>query len=106
MPVACIIPPSARNGRRGSFRACQRYIAGQIQERGIHRFWQGVASFQTASIEMEAAADRSRCRDPVCHWVISYRADEPSTIEQIESDTIRLLEAIQLERPPVHRRRP
>lgn len=96
MPVACIIPPPARKGGRGSFKACQRYIAGQTQERGIHRFWQGVASFQTASIEMEAAADRSRCRDPVCHWVISYRSDEPSTIDQIESDTSRLLEAIQL----------
>jgi len=97
MPICREIPPPAGQ-RVGSFEACQAYIEGQECERPSHDFFQGVVSRETAHFEMDAHADLSRCKDPVCHWVISYQSDEPATNDVIEEDVGRLLEAIGLQR--------
>jgi hypothetical protein len=99
MPICRAIPPPlGPDGRVGSFAACQIYIEGQERDRPSHTFFRDVVSLDTAALEMDAQADLSRCRDPVCHWIISYHADEPAADHMIEADTYALLEAIELGR--------
>ena len=97
MPICRAIPPPlGPDGRIGSFAACQVYIEGQERDRPSHTFFRGVVSLDTAALEMDAQADLSRCRDPVCHWIISYHADEPAANQMIEADTRQLLRMIDL----------
>lgn len=99
MPICRAIPPPlGPNDRVGSFAACQTYIEGQERDRPSHTFSRGVVSLDTAALEMDAQADLSRCKDPVCHWIISYHSDEPATNQVIEADTYQLLRAIDLGR--------
>ncbi|HVN69197.1 MAG TPA: relaxase/mobilization nuclease domain-containing protein [Candidatus Binatia bacterium] len=59
----------------------------------------GVASVETAAIEMEAVAVLSRrCKDPVYHLIVAYAKGEHPTREQVISDAERLLKAIGMER--------
>ncbi len=59
----------------------------------------GVASVETAAIEMEAVAVLSRrCKDPVYHLIVAYAEGEYPTREQVVSDAERLLRAIGMER--------
>ena len=98
MPICRAIPPPlGPNGRVGSFAACQAYIKGEERDRPSHSFIQGVVSLETAALEMDAQADVSRCKDPVCHWIVSYSEGEPATNEMIEADIFLMLKAIELE---------
>jgi hypothetical protein len=55
----------------------------------------GVASLETAAVEMEATAALSaRCRDPVYHLIVAYAKHERPTREQVVADAERLLKAI------------
>ncbi len=59
----------------------------------------GVASVETAAIEMEGVAVLSRrCKDPVYHLIVAYANDERPTRGQVVSDAERLLKTIGMER--------
>ena len=80
-----------------SFEGGVGYASAPEKAEWVHL--RGVASVETAAIEMEAVAALSkRCRDPVYHLIIAYAKNERPTREQVVSDAERLLKAIGMEK--------
>ncbi|HEY1868303.1 MAG TPA: relaxase/mobilization nuclease domain-containing protein, partial [Candidatus Cybelea sp.] len=80
-----------------SFESGVTYASAPEKAEWVHL--RGVASVETAAIEMEAVAALSRrCRDPVYHLIVAYAKHEHPTREQVVSDAERLLKAIGMER--------
>ncbi|WP_199543105.1 TraI/MobA(P) family conjugative relaxase [Paraburkholderia kururiensis] len=78
------IPPK-RGDARSSFRSLIAYVTrtDEAQAAGIETFT-NCLSLETAHAEMRAVADRSaRVRDPVFHFVISWREGEQPEPEQV-----------------------
>jgi Relaxase/Mobilisation nuclease domain len=76
-----------------SFEGGVTYASAPEKAAWVHL--RGVASVETAAIEMEAVAALSaRCRDPVYHLIVAYAKHEHPTREQVVSDAERLLKAI------------
>ncbi|CAM2194909.1 Relaxase/mobilization nuclease [Paraburkholderia kururiensis] len=89
------IPPK-RGDACSSFRSLIAYVTrtGEAQAAGIGTFT-NCLSLETAHAEMHAVADRSaRVRDPVFHFVISWRAGEQPEPEQVFEAGRAALEAL------------
>ena len=76
-----------------SFEGGVTYASAPEKAAWVHL--RGVASVETAAIEMEAvAALTTRCCDPVYHLIIAYAKHEHPTRGQVVSDAERLMKAI------------
>ena len=78
------IPPKRKDGR-SSFKELIDYIRGKNGERAVHVGFQEISSAELAAIEMEAVAHSNvRCKDPVFHFILSWRELEYPTNEQVD----------------------
>ena len=78
------IPPKRKDGR-SSFKELIDYIRGKDGERAIYVGFQGISSPESASMEMETVAFTNvRCKDPVFHFILSWRELEYPTNEQVD----------------------
>ncbi|AOJ87569.1 hypothetical protein WS87_13255 [Burkholderia sp. MSMB0856] len=93
------IPPK-RGDARSSFRSLIEYVTriDEGQTADIETFT-NCLSLETAHVEMRAVADRSaRVRDPVLHFVISWREGEQPNVAQLHEAGRTALEALSM--PP------
>jgi hypothetical protein len=82
--VIAKIPPKRKDGK-SSFRELIDYIRGKDGERAIHVGFQGISSPESAAVEMESVAFTNvRCKDPVFHFILSWRELEYPTNEQTD----------------------
>ena len=81
------IPPRRRDNQ-SSFRDLTNYIlgiTGHDENSILHVGIQNLYSAISAPIEMEVlASDNKRCRDPVFHFILSWRELERPTAEQAD----------------------
>jgi hypothetical protein len=82
--VIAKIPPKRKDGK-SSFQEIIGYIRGKDGERAVYVGFQGVSSAESAALEMETAAFTNvRCKDPVFHFILSWRELEYPTNEQAD----------------------
>ncbi|MBQ7262095.1 MAG: relaxase/mobilization nuclease domain-containing protein [Synergistaceae bacterium] len=82
------IPPKRRDGK-SSFKALIDYclgVTGHSAGSVLHVGAQELHSLTTAAVEMESVAfANGRCRDPVFHFILSWREREVPTKEQADA---------------------
>lgn len=96
--------PVKRRDKKSSFRDLTNYclgITGHAEGAVLHVGLQNLYSPTSASIEMEAlATENTRCKDPAFHFILSWRALESPTTQQVdEAVKIALGENIKLTYP-------
>ena len=94
------IPPKRRD-KKSSFKDLTNYclgITGHGEGSVLHVGIQNLYSPTSAPIEMEAlATDNVRCKDPVFHFILSWREMELPTSEQVDEAVKIALEELDLE---------
>jgi hypothetical protein len=77
--------PSKRKDGKSSFKELIQYVRGKDGERAVHTEFQGISSVKSAAVEMETVAFTNvRCKDPVFHFILSWRELEVPTTEQAD----------------------
>ncbi len=80
--------PAKRRDDRSSFKALVDYclgVTGHSAGSVLHVGMQHLESLTMAAIEMEAlATENTRCRDPVFHFILSWREMEVPTTQQVD----------------------
>ena len=78
------IPPKRKDGK-SSFKELIDYVRGKDGERAVHVGFQGISSAESAAMEMKTVAfGNARCKDPVFHFILSWRELEYPTNEQTD----------------------
>ena len=94
------IPPKRKDGK-SSFKDLINYclgITGHEDNSVLHVGFQNINSAASAWIEMEAlATDNTRCKDPVFHFILSWREMENPTSEQVDEAVKIALKELDLE---------
>ena len=93
--------PAKRRDNRSSFKALVDYclgVTGHSAGSVLHVGTQNLESPSTAALNMEVlASENRRCRDPVFHFILSWREMEVPTAKQVDEAVAIALKELDLQ---------